>query len=151
MNLKNDVTSFNTSTCPVDPATCATILPWDYMGDNTVFQVIHAAGLRTAWSDKHAVYLSCNGPGSNGQSIDDYFGPETRNQWLWLGGAAVLGATEVVSAPIAGALAALPILDSLQSEEGARASSRKGVSTRRGQAPRRQRATPRRRTGAAAE
>ncbi|MBV8527877.1 MAG: alkaline phosphatase family protein [Candidatus Dormibacteraeota bacterium] len=80
MNLKNDVTSFNTSTFPVDPATCANILPWDYLADNSIFQVIHAAGLQTAWSDKHAVYLSFNGPGSNGQSIDDFFGPEIDSQ-----------------------------------------------------------------------
>ena len=80
MNLKNDITSFNTSTFPVDPATCDNILPWDYLGDNTIFQVIHKAGLRTAWSDKHAVYLSFNGPGSNGKSIDDYFGPEIDSQ-----------------------------------------------------------------------
>jgi hypothetical protein len=80
MNLKNDASSFNTATFPVDPATCANIMPWDYLGDNTIFQVIHNAGLRTAWSDKHAVYMSFNGPGSNGQSIDDYFGPEIDSQ-----------------------------------------------------------------------
>ena len=80
MNLKNDVTSFNKATFPVDPQTCANILPWDYLGDNTIFQVIHAAGMRTAWSDKHAVYMSFNGPGSDGKSIDDYFGPEIDSQ-----------------------------------------------------------------------
>ncbi len=80
MNLKNDASSFNTATFPVDPATCKNIMPWDYLGDNTIFQVIHNAGLRTAWSDKHAVYMSFNGPGSNGQSIDDYFGPEIDSQ-----------------------------------------------------------------------
>src|SRR5581483_11634098 len=78
--LKNDVTSFNTATFPVDPATCKNVMPWDYLGDNTIVQVIHDAGLRTAWSDKHAVYMSFNGPGSNGQSIDDYFGPEIDSQ-----------------------------------------------------------------------
>jgi hypothetical protein len=80
MNLKNNASSFNTATFPVDPATCKSIMPWDYLGDNTIFQVIHSAGLRTAWSDKHAVYMSFNGPGSNGQSIDDYFGPEIDSQ-----------------------------------------------------------------------
>jgi hypothetical protein len=80
MNLKNDASSFNSSTFPVDPATCKNITPWDYLGDNTIFQVIHDAGMRTAWSDKHAVYMSFNGPGSNGQSIDDYFGPEIDSQ-----------------------------------------------------------------------
>ena len=80
MNLKNDASSFNASTFPVDPATCHNIMPWDYLGDNTIFQVIHAAGMRTAWSDKHAVYMSFNGPGSNGASIDDFFGPEIDSQ-----------------------------------------------------------------------
>jgi predicted AlkP superfamily pyrophosphatase or phosphodiesterase len=80
MNLTNNASSFNISTFPVDPATCNNIMPWDYLGDNTIFQVIHAAGMRTAWSDKHAVYLSFNGPGSKGTSIDDYFGPEIDSQ-----------------------------------------------------------------------
>lgn len=80
MNLKNDASSFNTATFPVDPTTCQNIMPWDYLGVNTIFQVIHGAGMRTAWSDKHAVYMSFNGPGSNGKSIDDYFGPEIDSQ-----------------------------------------------------------------------
>jgi len=81
MNLKFDPsTTLNPGTFPVDPKTCQPITPWDYLGDNTIFQVIHAAGLRTAWSDKHAVYGSFNGPGSNGRSIDDFFGPEIDSQ-----------------------------------------------------------------------
>jgi hypothetical protein len=80
LTLKNDASSFNATTFPVDPSTCQSIMPWDYLGDNTLFQVVHAAGMRTAWSDKHAVYMSFNGPGSNGKSIDDYFGPEIDSQ-----------------------------------------------------------------------
>ncbi len=81
MNLKfNPKTSLNPATFPVDPKTCQPITPWDYLGDNTIFQVIHNAGLRTAWSDKHEVYASFNGPGSNGQSIDDLFSPEIDSQ-----------------------------------------------------------------------
>jgi hypothetical protein len=80
MSLQNNASSFNISTFPVDPATCQNVMPWDYLSDNTIFQVIQAAGMRTAWSDKHAVYLSFNGPGSNGASIDDYFGPEIDSQ-----------------------------------------------------------------------
>ena len=81
MNLKfNPQTSLNPATFPVDPKTCQSITPWDYLGDNTIFQVIHNAGLRTAWSDKHEVYASFNGPGSNGQSIDDLFSPEIDSQ-----------------------------------------------------------------------
>ena len=70
----------NPATYPVDPKTCQPIQPWDYVGVNTIFQVIHNAGLRTAWSDKHAIYTSFNGPGSNGMSIDDFFGPEIDSQ-----------------------------------------------------------------------
>jgi len=70
----------NPATYPVDPKTCKPIQPWDYVGVNTIFQVIHNAGLRTAWSDKHAIYTSFNGPGSNGMSINDFFGPEIDSQ-----------------------------------------------------------------------
>jgi hypothetical protein len=81
MDLKFDpATSLNPGTFPVDPTTCQPITPWDYLGVNTIFQVIHKAGRRTAWSDKHEVYASFNGPGSNGRSIDDLFSPEIDSQ-----------------------------------------------------------------------
>jgi hypothetical protein len=70
----------NPGTYPVNPKTCKPIQPWDFVGVNTIFQVIHSAGLRTAWSDKHAIYASFNGPGSNGMSIDDLFAPEIDSQ-----------------------------------------------------------------------
>jgi Type I phosphodiesterase / nucleotide pyrophosphatase len=70
----------NPGSFPVDPKTCQPITPWDYLKVNTIFQVIHNAGLRTAWSDKHAIYTSFNGPGSDGTSIDDFFGPEIDSQ-----------------------------------------------------------------------
>jgi hypothetical protein len=77
MNLSaHPQSGLNPATYPVDPTSCQPIQPWDYLGVNTIFQVIHNAGMRTAWSDKHAVYTSYNGPGSNGTSIDDFFGPE---------------------------------------------------------------------------
>ena len=81
MDLKFDPErSLNPGTFPVDPKTCKPITPWDYLGVNTIFQIIHDAGLRTAWSDKHEVYASFNGPGSNGRSIDDLFSPEIDSQ-----------------------------------------------------------------------
>ena len=81
MNLSPQPQSgLNPATYPVDPKTCQPIQPWDFVGVNTIFQVIHNAGLRTAWSDKHAIYTSFNGPGSNGMSIDDFFGPEIDSQ-----------------------------------------------------------------------
>jgi len=70
----------NPGSFPVDPKTCAPITPWAYLKVNTIFQVIHNAGLRTAWSDKHAIYTSFNGPASGGMSINDFFGPEIDSQ-----------------------------------------------------------------------
>ena len=81
MNLTaHPQSGLNPATYPVSPKTCKPIQPWDYPGVNTIFQVIHNAGLRTAWSDKHAIYTSFNGAGSNGKSIDDFFGPEIDSQ-----------------------------------------------------------------------
>jgi hypothetical protein len=70
----------NPASYPVNPKTCGPITPWNYLRVNSIFQVIHAAGMRTAWSDKHAIYTSFNGPGSRGASIDDFFGPEIDSQ-----------------------------------------------------------------------
>ena len=53
----------------------------------------------------------------------------TRNQWLWLGGAVALGVTEVVSAPIAVVLAALPVLDHYADEQNGSRPSRSSSST----------------------
>jgi type I phosphodiesterase/nucleotide pyrophosphatase len=64
----------NPATFPVDPATCKPISPSSYLKVNTIFNVAHDAGLRTAWSDKHPVYTSFNGAAGNG--IDDSFDPE---------------------------------------------------------------------------
>ena len=81
MNLSaHPQSGLNLGSFPVDPTTCQPIMPWDYLKVNTIFQVIHSAGLRTAWSDKHAIYTSFNGPGSGGTSIDDFFGPEIDSQ-----------------------------------------------------------------------
>jgi hypothetical protein len=81
MNLSpHPQSGLNPGSFPVDPTTCQPITPWDYLKVNTIFQVIHHAGLRTAWSDKHAIYTSFNGPGSGGMSIDDFFGPEIDSQ-----------------------------------------------------------------------
>jgi Type I phosphodiesterase / nucleotide pyrophosphatase len=81
MNLSpHPQAGLNPATFPVDPATCEPIMPWDYLKVNTIFQVIHGAGMRTAWSDKHAIYSSFNGPGSDGSSIDDFFAPEIDSQ-----------------------------------------------------------------------
>jgi hypothetical protein len=62
------------STFPVSPKTCKPIIPSAYLKVNTIFNVAHDAGLITAWSDKHPVYTSFNGPSGNG--ITDSFDPE---------------------------------------------------------------------------
>ena len=81
MNLTpHPQSGLNPATFPVDAATCQPIMPWDYLKVNSIFQVIHGAGMRTAWSDKHAIYTSFNGPGSGGMSIDDFFAPEIDSQ-----------------------------------------------------------------------
>ncbi|WP_375502105.1 alkaline phosphatase family protein [uncultured Jatrophihabitans sp.] len=59
---------------PVSPKTCLPVYPHNYVRVNTVFDVAHAAGLRTAWSDKHAAYEILSGP--SGTGIDDLFTPE---------------------------------------------------------------------------
>ena len=73
-------TALNPGSFPVDPKTCQPIMPWDYLKVNSIFGVIHNAGLRTAWSDKHSIYTSFNGHGSAGHAIDDFFGPEIDSQ-----------------------------------------------------------------------
>ncbi|MGH2893534.1 MAG: alkaline phosphatase family protein, partial [Solirubrobacteraceae bacterium] len=64
----------NPATFPVDPQTCQPISPSSYLKVNTIFNVAHDNGLLTAWSDKHPVYTSFNGPAGNG--ITDSFDPE---------------------------------------------------------------------------
>jgi hypothetical protein len=59
---------------PVDPATCKPVYPHQYLKVNTIFEVARAAGLRTAWSDKHAAYEILQGP--SGAGIQDLFTPE---------------------------------------------------------------------------
>lgn len=63
---------------PVDPATCKPVYPNQYLKVNTIFNVAHDAGLRTAWSDKHPAYQMFDGPQGNG--VDDFFTPEINSQ-----------------------------------------------------------------------
>ncbi|HEX4786996.1 MAG TPA: alkaline phosphatase family protein [Actinospica sp.] len=68
------LTLINPAKLPVDPATCKPITTYSYLKVNTVFDVAKQAGLRTAWSDKHAAYSILDG--ASGDSIDDLFTPE---------------------------------------------------------------------------
>jgi hypothetical protein len=57
------------------PGGCVPFYPNQFLRVNTIFDVIHNAGLRTAWSDKHPAYQLLNGP-NNAHAIDDLFTPE---------------------------------------------------------------------------
>jgi arylsulfatase A-like enzyme len=63
----------NPAALPVDPATCQPVYPDQYIKVNTIFEVARAAGLRTAWSDKHLSYEILGG---KTQAIQDLFAPE---------------------------------------------------------------------------
>ncbi len=47
---------------------CVPVYPHQYVRDNTIFEIIKAAGRRTAWSDKHPAYEDLAGP--SGQGLD---------------------------------------------------------------------------------
>jgi hypothetical protein len=60
---------------PLDPRRgCTPVYPHQYLRVNTLFEVIQAAGRRTAWTDKHLSYELVNGP--SGHGVDDLFTPE---------------------------------------------------------------------------
>jgi Type I phosphodiesterase / nucleotide pyrophosphatase len=56
---------------------CKTILPHEYLRVNTIFEVVKAAGGRTAWTDKHPSYEWTNGP--SGKGVEDFYGPEVNS------------------------------------------------------------------------
>jgi type I phosphodiesterase/nucleotide pyrophosphatase len=70
----NPDTLIDPTQLPVDPATCQPVWPHSYLKVNTIFEVARAAGLRTAWSDKHPAYEILNGP--SGSGVQDLFTPE---------------------------------------------------------------------------
>jgi predicted AlkP superfamily pyrophosphatase or phosphodiesterase len=57
---------------------CAPVYPHDYVRDNTVFEIIKAAGRRAVWSDKHPAYEDLAGP--SGKGLDELFAPEINSQ-----------------------------------------------------------------------
>ncbi|MDR3497066.1 MAG: alkaline phosphatase family protein [Ancalomicrobiaceae bacterium] len=74
-NEKDVATTIDEAKLPRDPAkACAPLFPHQYLRVNTIFEVIKAAGGRTAWSDKHPAYDLVNGP--SGKGVDDLFVPE---------------------------------------------------------------------------
>jgi predicted AlkP superfamily pyrophosphatase or phosphodiesterase len=57
---------------------CEPVYPHEYVRDNTIFEVIKQAGMRTAWSDKHPAYEDLAGP--SGKGLDELFAPEINAQ-----------------------------------------------------------------------
>src|SRR5262249_28938818 len=53
---------------------CTPVYPHSYLRVNTIFEVARAAGLYTAWSDKHPAYDIVNGP--SGKGVIDLYTPE---------------------------------------------------------------------------
>jgi Type I phosphodiesterase / nucleotide pyrophosphatase len=58
-------------------AGCMPVYPHQYIRANTIFEVAHAAGQHTAWSDKHLAYELVTGP--SGDGLDDFFAPEVNS------------------------------------------------------------------------
>ena len=68
------LTSIDETKLPRDPADCSRVFPHQFPRVNNVFELIKAAGGRTAWADKHPAYEFLNGP--SGTGIDDLYTPE---------------------------------------------------------------------------
>jgi hypothetical protein len=64
----------NPQALPRDPATCNANYPHNFLGVNTMFEVLKANSLHTAWSDKSLGYDIVNGP--SGTGVDDLYTPE---------------------------------------------------------------------------
>jgi predicted AlkP superfamily pyrophosphatase or phosphodiesterase len=56
---------------------CVPVYPHNAIKSNTIFEVVKAAGGRTAWADKHPAYDLVNGP--SGKGVDDLYTPEITN------------------------------------------------------------------------
>jgi hypothetical protein len=67
--------SLDPAKLPRDPGRgAALVYPHDLLKVNTIFEVAHAAGLRTVMMDKHPAYEIAAGPSGNG--VDDLYCPE---------------------------------------------------------------------------
>ena len=74
-NTGDSVADINPAKLPRDPDNgCSVVYPHQYLKVNTIYEVAHAAGLRTAVADKHPSYEILSGP--SGTGIDDFYGPE---------------------------------------------------------------------------
>jgi len=74
-NSGSTASDINPAAAPRDPdAGCSPVYPHQYLQVNTIYEVIHEAGLRTAVTDKHPAYELLAGP--SGTGLDDFYGPE---------------------------------------------------------------------------
>src|SRR6478609_7299850 len=74
-NAGDSVADINPAKLPRDPDRgCSVVYPHQFLKVNTIYEVAHAAGLRTAVADKHPSYEILSGP--SGTGIDDFYGPE---------------------------------------------------------------------------
>ncbi len=84
--LGQPLTQIDTTQLPMRKnadGSCIAVYPHNIIRVNTVFEVIKAAGMRTAWTDKHPAYEVLNGP--SGAGIDDLYTPEVNSSNI-LGG-----------------------------------------------------------------
>ena len=74
---------------------CKPVYPWNFVRTNTIYGVIHAAGMYTAWSDKHAVYAVVSGPTgtTHPSNVDDYYSPEVNSDIVPITGLTPAGTT----------------------------------------------------------
>jgi hypothetical protein len=89
--IDGGVLSIDPKKLPRDPFSsppCAPVYPWNFIRTNTIYGVIHAAGGRTAWADKHAVYAAVSGPTgtSSASNVDDYYSPDVNSNVIALKG-----------------------------------------------------------------
>ena len=74
-NTGDSVADINPAKLPRDPDNgCSVVYPHQFLKVNTIYEVAHAAGLRTAVADKHPSYEILSGP--SGAGIDDFYAPE---------------------------------------------------------------------------
>jgi predicted AlkP superfamily pyrophosphatase or phosphodiesterase len=74
-NSGDGVADINPAKLPRDPDHgCSVVYPHQFLKVNTIYEVAHAAGLRTAVADKHPSYEILAGP--SGTGLDDFYGPE---------------------------------------------------------------------------
>src|SRR6266481_1517654 len=87
--IDGGIKSINPDRLERDPFNgCKPVYPWNFVRTNTIYGVIHKAGMYTAWSDKHAPYAVVSGPTGTDQpsNVDDYYSPEVNSLEILLPG-----------------------------------------------------------------